>query len=781
MFNDLQMIKIKGGFFENTTYLELFKNNQDRISFIYGRNGSGKTSISNAILDLKNSDFSNFEEISLIDPNMREINISNQDCDKIFVFNERFIDSKIRFSSDGMNTIVMFGKQIELDDEIKKLSETRENLKIKYEKVKNLDTEYSEPKNKISPLFYLEKISEKLKNDNSWASREQNIKNLSRKSSVNDSIIKSIVSLPFCKNIKDLITELDKNISFLSTVSPETSKYNVLEFNYQIAKDYEEKLKSLLAKKLEKPTLTEREKKIFDAITDGLQNNIDSAKEHFSHEESNYCPYCFQEVSKEYKNRLLSEFDNVLNENVKVHKSELDFMILNKIDYNFSIYNSLNLTLCNKILGQVDKINKRINIINTIINDKKTNIYTPVSIGNVNIFNDYEILLKLIKKLDIEIKSYNQKVDNISKTIAESCELNKKIARNEIDSDLEIYIEQKEAMYHNKEEMVKLQNQIRELDIELNGLNSQKKNINIALDRINKDLEYIFFEKDRLSLAFENDKYIVLSHKNKVELSKISVGERNAIALCYFFTQILENTDENNEYTNDFLLIIDDPISSFDFENKIGIYSFLRNKLNKILFNNATNKCIVLTHELEAMMNFEKYYSEFKDKGIKISYLYLQNKQIQPFNNEIKNNYTKLLNIMYDYAINPSDTNELIIGNTMRKVLEAFSTFESKNSIESFMRDEDILGLIPSNLKEYFQNFMYRLVLNGESHFGESAMIYPESDFFAYISTPEKQITAKNLLCFMYIINPLHIKKQFDNKKDCIENIETWIKTLDDK
>ena len=50
----------------------------------------------------------------------------------------------------------------------------------------------------------------------------------------------------------------------------------------------------------------------------------------------------------------------------------------------------------------------------------------------------------------------------------------------------------------------------------------------------------------------------------------MSLGERNIIALCYFFTQILSNQDIGKLYQDEELVVIDDPISSFDFENKVG-------------------------------------------------------------------------------------------------------------------------------------------------------------------------------------------------------------------
>ena len=48
----LKKIKFKGGFFAEEKKLELFMN-QDRISLLYGKNGSGKSTISNAVSKAK--------------------------------------------------------------------------------------------------------------------------------------------------------------------------------------------------------------------------------------------------------------------------------------------------------------------------------------------------------------------------------------------------------------------------------------------------------------------------------------------------------------------------------------------------------------------------------------------------------------------------------------------------------------------------------------------------------------------------------------------------------
>ena len=55
MFEKLKNITIGGGYFEQPTMINLFKGKQP-LSIVYGRNGSGKTTIAKAIRQLVGKD-----------------------------------------------------------------------------------------------------------------------------------------------------------------------------------------------------------------------------------------------------------------------------------------------------------------------------------------------------------------------------------------------------------------------------------------------------------------------------------------------------------------------------------------------------------------------------------------------------------------------------------------------------------------------------------------------------------------------------------------------------
>ena len=67
---------------------------------------------------------------------------------------------------------------------------------------------------------------------------------------------------------------------------------------------------------------------------------------------------------------------------------------------------------------------------------------------------------------------------------------------------------------------------------------------------------------------------------------------------------------------------------------------------------------------------------------------------------------------------------------------------------------------------------MYRLVLNGESHFEEQIYnLDRRLDFFDFISDEEKKDTAKDILCFMHILNPGHIEAHLPG---AVQDIISW-------
>ena len=319
---------------------------------------------------------------------------------------------------------------------------------------------------------------------------------------------------------------------------------------------------------------------------------------------------------------------------------------------------------------------------------------------------------------------------------------------------------------------------IKETKEEITKLESEKQNVKIANDKINIFLEYIFMSKNKLRIEYDVNKkiYLVKSHNKDIRPKDLSTGERNIIALCYFFVKILENTSEINEFKEEIFIVLDDPISSFDMENKVGLFTFFRMMFNKIMKNNEKSKIISFTHSLETMFNLEKICSDIKiNLNITYCLLELKDSKLEDFAYKRRNDYKKMLEDIYKYAKIEDDKieNELddTIGNTMRKLLEAYSTFNYNKGIEEVTRNKNILEKVEDeDIKQYFENFMYRLILNNESHtFDETRSL----NFYDFISRDEKIKTARSILILLNILDNTHLKSYLDSE-DYTKELKIW-------
>ena len=134
----------------------------------------------------------------------------------------------------------------------------------------------------------------------------------------------------------------------------------------------------------------------------------------------------------------------------------------------------------------------------------------------------------------------------------------------------------------------------------------------------------------------------------------------------------------------------------------------------------------------------------------------LKNCNLMKFQDKKRHEYTEMMKMIYEYSKGRCCDNSIFIGNIMRQVLEAFSTFEYKKGISEVSTNKSIINKLDYEYQSYFGNLMYRLVLHGGSHREEQIQTC-QLDFFSFISDEEKIRTAKDILCFIYLLNNSHL------------------------
>ncbi len=775
---NIKKIELRGMYYENLTEIELCENESNRVSLIYGDNGSGKSCICKAFDELiLEKDEGEYAHIELIDFDNQKVSLTDEKKEKIYVFNENFIEKKLKFDEKVLKAIVMFGEQVEVDEKIKshkiKISETieeKEKIDLKKYEDETLNTSLKKQKEAI--------INELRRH---WASREKEIKALSRNASVTDSVYKSILGYKSSeKSLKQMREELSNLLKVIESARDDSERITIDKWK-DIEID-EDNIITLLLKKIDKPGSTELEKRIIQSNELKGKQFIDSSKKDFLDKKLKHCPYCYQELSEEHKYDVLNTIATVFSDIVDEHIEELKNNKINFFEINVDQARKVEIELVDLFYSKITKCNELISKYNDYLEMKIDNVFEVINLDNLGLNKTIEEAKTLYEKIVDKTKKFNRAKDELDKNILNAQKINMSMAKIETEDLFTKLKEAKSTYLTLKGKYQKIIDSEKVIQEQIRELKAKKSNIIIAKDLINHYLAIIFGDNKRLNLepSQEGD-YRVKSKDKHVELKNLSKGEKNAIALCYFFSEIQRETDVGTSFHNELLIVLDDPISSFDYDNKVGTYSFLRMIFSKILKSNNETKIIFFTHDIEVMQHMGKVMIDFQKSNNlnKNSFCTLRikpNKLTEKMNLWKINSYSKLLSTIFDYATREATQSKLeySIGNMMRKVLEAFATFQYGCGIESLYRKEKIFAIIVNKKQRtYFKNRMNKLLLHSESHAADGIRNIINRSTLEYFSKDEKIKAAQDILAFMYLLYSKHIEAHFKDENK-LNQIKLW-------
>lgn len=781
-------ISISSDYFSNMATLELFPKHPkppkaNRVALLYGKNGSGKSTIAQGFREYRDS--VNPRTVALNPLNgATSIKISpSGKPEKFYVFDENYISSRVKVRDSGLDAIVLFGEQVSLEKQIAEVEKKLADKKKEVSTQEDACLKFQDSRDVTSPDYWRAIICDTLREKDGWADIGSKIKRQKVKLAVNDTEISRIGKLSPAKLIDQLRSDFNSLYARFLSIDADTTLLPDNIFRLPDITSVESHTFSLLSQVIDKPKLTEREQEILKLLN---LSCITDSKRFLSDERNIICDKCLQPISTDYRTETLQRIDKILNREVEEFKSELMKLQIQEVaEKMFLPYNELPSfkILCIKI----ESYNKAVCAHNNAIQAKIDEPFTPhnydASIGLKDTANSLSIVLTA---LDNEIVEFNRMVTDISKTQKTLLNLNDNIAHYAIQKNFAVFLAQQTAKNTADSKKQKLLSEQTLLEQKKVALDLQRKNYRIAADEINDSLRYIFFSNKRLTIELGDDQlYHLKSNGITVTPSKVSCGERNAIALCYYFTEIAKGMDVKSKYSDELFLAIDDPISSFDIENRIGILSFLRWKLEQVLVGSPTTKILLMTHDVSVVFDFEKAFEEIsKHCGKNLCHaefkvLQLEDKSLHDFSNNSHNEYTHLLQMVYQYAKanNPNDDLDLVIGNVMRRVLETFTSFSFKKGINDVRLENKYLALLPDDAtRTYYQNLMYRLVLNTESHAEEGIKAAPETSFWRHLSSSEKKRTAKDILCFIYCLNSPHLLSHLPEAET---DLKTWSSAIE--
>lgn len=774
MFDKLNKITIKGRCFSAGIDLEL----NNRINILFGRNGSGKSTIAAAFKSLKGgSETSDLMVSSNVPLDTGKENIA--------VFDEKFIDSSLKIDGDGVQCIVMLGEQIDVMQRIESL-ERRRNAVLSYQtKNDEKKTQLENKQNEESPLYWKSKIEAKLKEG--WSERYRRIKNKTIKGPVSDSIINKVIhyedledSLQACQD------EIEKGITSLIGME-QWGRINVC---HPLPKNYDfEECRVLLESVVDYPELNDREKRIVELIKRQLlARNVMHDIPELRSRGIDMCPYCFRKISENQFLEYSVLAERILNDKVREFSAKVANTIRGLDDYvKMYLQFDLDALHCygdsiNNTCAELKSIRKKIQRcflqLRDILSRKEKTPYVQQQYDFVELKTSLlPRFIELIEQLNNEIVNYNARCETTAELQNSLLDLNLKCAALENMQFSKLYAmcdKNYNACMQKREHCNRL---LLLIENQLDIVRGKLRNTKIALDEINKALGFIFLSPSRMTLEHKGDLYCLKVRGHDVLPSQISVGERNAVALAYFFTQLYEGIRAADRYRVDKLVIIDDPVTSFDYENRVGIMSFLRWQCLEIIENSRYSKVLFMSHDIQSIFDFSKIPADISlstgDKEDRRFYVaQINHGAIVPLNVEKVNEYKAMLQSVMAYAKikDPTTESAMGIGNQMRRVAESLSTFLYSCGIDELIRKNELIGNASEVMRNHFKNVMIRLVLNDQSHLKDKTRGLNLQD---YTHSPEVvQKMARTFLLFLSETHPLHMKSMFSS--DELLLIETW-------
>lgn len=687
-------------------YIDLSKKN----TFIFGLNGTGKSTISNFLYDVDS-----FPKCKL--------NIEGEFSP--VVYNQKFIEDNFLKKHTQEGVFTLSKENADLEKRINERLQLRGQLRAIYKEIKT---------KKNAEEYAIEEIKQNAINE--IYKKKDLIHNTSldffltgyKKPKIN-----------FYNQVKSQTGLADESIDSLEAEYNELNKYsNIKPLKVKLPplpeiseEDYE-----ILAE----PIITSSNSQLTSFIeqVDNLYW-VKTGIENYLAKEQTKCPFCQNET---IDNVLRSELSKLFDQSYKLRIKKLQ-----EIESNYHIkiteYSDLirdAFTACSVYDEEKHHILPLIELLEREQKDNLKLITSKTQKPNTTVFiSNCKNKLTPIKEIASNI---NISVDNIYQKSNEF-EHSKNNIRDRMWKTIN-YLS-KDIFSFEKTTIESKEKEIKKLDQELNKiarigekvknrisiLRSKTSNIDETIDRINENLivlgitgfEIIKPEDPNL------ESYFMLSRKglNDNVFQTLSEGEKTLITFLYFIEMCNGSMSKDSEIPdNDKIIVIDDPISSLSQNYIYDIASLIQTKIIK---GNRFKKVIILTHSLfffhELLKLSNKSSSDFDNSYSLYRVTKNQHSIISSMHrDELKNDYQSLWHILKDVI--DLKTDPIVLPNVMRNILEYYFGFVHRKEQLSKILNE-LAEQEPNQGHKAFYRYINRESHSDPTNIGFMTNISPDS------------------------------------------------------
>ncbi|STQ86834.1 RloC protein [Helicobacter muridarum] len=640
-----KFLKINYGSYQDFSWDNSVKEFQ-KINIFYGRNYSGKTTLSRILrsFEVKNlhDDYkdSTFEiEINKSEnPFLTKGNIKDNDL-IIRVYNKDFVKDNLGFLIDDKVGDIKAFASVVIGEENNKIQANIQKLQDK------LGSEQDDKEHNIfvsglcKELEDLNKEKDDIKDKIKEKSQDKKLKNKAKQIKADSNFVAQGINYDI-RSIKDDIEKIANSNFILESCKKQAKEALIgdeikkpLDFEISFNINFSEFINK--GRKLIETKITPKQN-----IENQLRSWLDEGLKLHEHEkDTQQCKFCNNTLTQERIQWLL---ENIRDDKTDSIKSEINtyFKEIKDMEEDFK-----------KVLEKVQKIQSQ-NFYKNLQEDfNKYKDGLELVIGRCNhslcqLKQNLEDKARDIYNPNInfcEATDYSQEIQQILDSIKHLCNQNnertktlehdKQKAREALRLDeIEKFIqsidyfkmqeeinELKNALEHKneeievkKQEIATIRNKIQELQ---NSLNDERAGANKANEYLKS-----FFGNNQLEFKIIPDKKGEFKiYRNKQEAKNLSEGECSLLAFCYFVAKLQDKDTQDKQP----IIWIDDPISSLDSNHIFFIFSLIENQIAKP--KNYT-QLFISTHNLD-FLKYLKQLRGFSNREINKAPMFLIEKQ----------------------------------------------------------------------------------------------------------------------------------------------------------
>lgn len=666
------------------TFNEKAEINPRKVNFLYGSNGSGKTSLSKVL--------SNLEVYPESVVELDELSES-----EILVYNKDFVDMNFNETSK-VKGIFTLGKEAheanekiiekellsnnikeEIKDKNIKINAIESSLKVNKEEFMEFTWKFRGTYGKIFSLVFAGYLSSKEK-------FMEYCLTLRDKVSKDDKVIKSLEQLEinytkFYSNTPEQVEEL-KILDFVTNIINHPG-YKIMQ---ESIKGNEELEISKLINKLDNS----------EWVFEGLKH---------SHNSGDKCPFCQQDINDKIISSLRELFSDEYTK--KLDKIRYYYELIKEVTSKLEVYSeevivkysssfditrlSLSFERVKKILGAL-----LLDINNKLI--KPSEVYgTPDLADFSNLKNELSTLANSIKEWNAKVMGIKAEKENIKNSILANLS-------SEIDDVRNTYLKKNDGLIRRKkqleDEISELDSNLKEIILEIQVIRSEMSGISNSINEINNLLIKFGFTGYLLK-EYDEYHYEIVRPDGTIVGKTLSEGEQRFISFLYFY-QLIKGTHDSSGLKKDRIIVIDDPISSLDSNILFIVSTLTKNLINDCLRNkNGVKQIFILTHNVyfygEVTFKPARIEKELAFKKTNTLYGIVKKNSntssLREFDeNPIKTLYQLLWDEIKDLEKSRGVNGKSVVFNTMRRILEYYfniiGELKYDELIEKFEDDE---------------------------------------------------------------------------------------------